>query len=95
MVSLPLETLKLVQAGVPAYTSRAFGCASFLLLVVIVLFALARRIGGWGPGHLTARGQRRVVAASARDAARFSERQQRQLTRSSVTRPGFKIVEGS
>ena len=31
MVSLPLETLKLVQADVPAYTTRAFGCASFLL----------------------------------------------------------------
>ncbi len=95
MVSLPLLTLELVRSGIPAYTSRAFGCASFLLLVVIVLFAVARRIGGWGPGHLTARGQRRVAAASARDVARFSERHQRQLTRSSAARPGFKIVEDS
>ena len=60
MVSLPLEALKLVQAGVPAYTTRAFGCASFLLVVVIVLFLVARKIGGWGPGHLSHRGQRRV-----------------------------------
>jgi phosphate transport system permease protein len=74
MVSLPLETLKLVQAGVPAYTSRAFGCASFLLLVVIVLFAIARKIGGWGPGHLSARGRRRVVEGSARDLDRFRRR---------------------
>ncbi len=94
MVSLPLLTLELVRSGIPAYTTRAFGCGSFLLLVVIVLFAVARKIGGWGPGHLSPRAQRRVVAASARDVARFSERQQRQLTRGSVSRPGFKIVEG-
>jgi hypothetical protein len=71
----PLETLKLVQAGVPAYTSRAFGCASFLLLVVIVLFLVARKIGGWGPGHLSPRAQRRVMArASARDVDRFARK---------------------
>ena len=64
MVSLPLETLELVRSGVPAYTTRAFGCASFLLLVVIVLFAVARKIGGWGPGHLTKRG-------TAQDAGRL------------------------
>jgi phosphate transport system permease protein len=75
MVSLPLETLKLVQAGVPAYTSRAFGCASFLLLVVIVLFLVARKIGGWGPGHLSPRARRRVLAASAKDLERFNGKQ--------------------
>jgi phosphate transport system permease protein len=74
MVSLPLETLKLVQTGVPAYTTRAFGAASLLLVVVIVLFLVARKIGGWGPGHLSPRGQRRVVEGSARDAARFARR---------------------
>ncbi len=75
MVSLPLETLKLVQAGVPAYTSRAFGCASFLLLVVIVLFLVARKIGGWGPGHLSPRARRRVLASSAKDLERFNRKQ--------------------
>jgi phosphate transport system permease protein len=74
MVSLPLETLKLVQADVPAYTTRAFGCAAFLLLVIVVLFVIARKIGGWGPGHLTPRGQRRVTAASRRDVDRFARR---------------------
>jgi phosphate transport system permease protein len=74
MVSLPLETLKLVQADVPAYTTRAFGCAAFLLLVIVVLFVIARKIGGWGPGHLTPRGQRRVAAASLRDVDRFARR---------------------
>jgi phosphate transport system permease protein len=79
MVSLPLETLELVRAGIPNYTSRAFGCASFLLLVVIVLFAVARRIGGWGPGHLSPRGQRRVAQASAADVDRFAQRDRRPL----------------
>jgi len=75
MVSLPLETLKLVQADVPSYTTRAFGCASFLLLVIVVLFLVARKIGGWGPGHLSPRGQRRVAEASRRDVQRFARRQ--------------------
>ena len=74
MASLPLAALKLVQTGNPAYTARAFACASFLLLLVIVLFVTARKIGGWGPGHLTERGMRRVRQASARDAARYARR---------------------
>ncbi len=90
MVSLPLETLKLVQAGVPAYTTRAFGCASFLLVVVIVLFLVARKIGGWGPGHLSPRGQRRVMAASARDRDRFARRQESSTPAGAVGR----VAEG-
>lgn len=77
MVSLPLETLQLVKAGIPAYTSRAFGCGAFLLVVVIVLFTIARRIGGWGPGHLSRRGERRVAKGSAADMVRFTDRQRR------------------
>ena len=74
MASLPLAALKLVQTGNPAYTARAFACASFLLLLVIVLFVVARKVGGWGPGHLSARGMRRVRQASARDAERFNRK---------------------
>ena len=81
MVSLPLATLKLAQAGIPAYTTRAFGCATLLLVVIVVLFTVARKIGGWGPGHLTPRAQRRVLAESKRDAARFAQRQNPTTTR--------------
>jgi phosphate transport system permease protein len=95
MVSLPLETLKLVQSGVPAYASRAFGCASFLLMVVIVLFAVARKIGGWGPGHLSRRGQKRVVEASARDVARIHQRHQPTPARGDGAAPGFTIAEAT
>jgi phosphate transport system permease protein len=86
MVSLPLETLKLVQADVPAYTTRAFGCAAFLLLVIVVLFVIARKIGGWGPGHLTPRAQRRVLAASGRDVDRFARRMDRDAGRTYAPR---------
>ncbi len=72
MTSLPLAALKLVQSGNPAMTERAFAAASFLLLLVIILFVTARKVGGWGPGHLSARGLRKVREASARDAARYA-----------------------
>jgi phosphate transport system permease protein len=72
MVSLPLEALKLVQSGVPAYVARGFAAATFLLLVIMGLFILARVIGGWGPGNLNRRQRRRAERASARDVARFS-----------------------
>ncbi|MGD0381476.1 MAG: phosphate ABC transporter permease PstA [Acidimicrobiales bacterium] len=72
MVSLPLLALKLVASGVPTYIARGFACATFLLLVIVVLFIVARIVGGWGPGHLSPRQRRRVARASARDAARFS-----------------------
>ena len=75
MASLPLIALKLVQSGNANYTARAFAAASFLLLLVIVLFVTARKIGGWGPGHLSERGLRRVREASARDAERFARSQ--------------------
>ncbi len=72
MTSLPLAALKLVQSGNPAMTERAFAAASFLLLLVIILFVTARKVGGWGPGHLSDRGLRKVREASARDVARYA-----------------------
>lgn len=72
MVSLPLSALKLVASGVPVYASRGYACAALLLFVILGLFVLTRIIGGFGPGHLTSRQQRRIARASARVAARFS-----------------------
>jgi phosphate transport system permease protein len=83
MVSLPLETLKLVQAGTPGYITRAFGCGAFLLVVIIVLFLVARKIGGWGPGHLSPRGQRKATEASRKDIERIARRNPGELVMSS------------
>jgi phosphate transport system permease protein len=71
MMSLPLMTYtSYIQPGDSA-RARAFGAAAVLLALVLALFAIARRIGGRGPGQLTPAQQRRRAAASRRDAARY------------------------
>jgi phosphate transport system permease protein len=70
--SLPLAVFKLVTSGEPLQIQRAYGAACVLILIVLVLFATARVIGGRGPGHLTRSQQRRRTAASARDLARIA-----------------------
>jgi len=74
MVSLPLAAFNLV--GNPQVTSiqRAFGAAMTLLLVVLVLFVIARIIGGRGAGNLTKRQAAQRAKESERDATRFSQR---------------------
>jgi phosphate transport system permease protein len=54
--------------------ARGFGTAAILILLVLTLFALARLIGGTGPGQLSRRRRLRVDAASERDLQRMSVR---------------------
>jgi phosphate transport system permease protein len=79
MVSLPLLTLKLAQSPTPTFIARGYACASFLLIVVLGLFLIARAIGGQGAGIVSARGQRRLERASARDIARYERRTNRSM----------------
>lgn len=73
--SLPLMAYTSVQEPETVEIARGFGSASLLLVLVLVLFTLARRIGGRGAGQLS-RGQlRRRAAASRRDADRFFRRE--------------------
>jgi phosphate transport system permease protein len=74
MMSLPLEAYTLVSLPEPAFIARGFGAAAVLLALVIVLFAIARKIGGRGAGQLTSRQLARRMAASHRDVARYSKR---------------------
>lgn len=74
MVSLPLATFEFVKSPQPAMISRGFGAAAVLLLLVLVLFLVARVIGGRGAGELSRRGTHRRVLASRRDQRRFAER---------------------
>jgi phosphate ABC transporter permease subunit PstA len=53
-----------VEAVNPTVVTRAFGAALTLVLVVLVLFTLARALGGNAPGDLT-RAQRRRIARQA------------------------------
>jgi phosphate transport system permease protein len=71
MVSLPLATFEFVKSPQPALVARGFATAAVLMVLVLVLFALARILGGRQAGQLGKRQARRLRARSARDLARF------------------------
>jgi phosphate transport system permease protein len=73
MVSLPLAVFSFVKSPEPTMIARGFGAAAVLMALVLVLFAVARILGGRGPGQQTKRQARRTARASKRDAARFAE----------------------
>jgi phosphate transport system permease protein len=75
MVSLPLATFTFVKSPEPNMIARGFGSAAVLMVLVLVLFAFARLIGGRGPGVLTARQLRRRLAQSRADDYRFRARE--------------------
>ncbi|MGH8881023.1 MAG: phosphate ABC transporter, permease protein PstA, partial [Stackebrandtia sp.] len=74
MVSLPLVTFIFSQSSELTMIARAFGAAATLMVMVLVLFALARVLGGRQAGELSARAQRRRTRESQRDLARFTSR---------------------
>ena len=74
MVSLPLETFELVKSPEPTLIARGFGCAAVLMLLVLLLFIVARKIGGRGAGNLTPRQREKRVRQSANDVQRFDAR---------------------
>ncbi|MFJ7073083.1 phosphate ABC transporter permease PstA [Streptomyces sp. NPDC098781] len=73
-ISLPLATFDLVRSPQPSFIARGFGSAALLMALVLLLFVLARVIGGRGPGELTRNQRHRRVLASRRDAERMSRR---------------------
>jgi phosphate transport system permease protein len=86
MMSLPLLAYISVQSPEKAEIARGFGSACTLLVLVLILFAIARAIGGRGPGQLTTRQQRRRVLGSRRDLARF---EQYQIRRTPAVETGY------
>jgi phosphate transport system permease protein len=75
MNSLPLMAYTSVQEPQAVEIARGFGAAALLLVLVVILFSIARWIGGRGPGQLSAGQRRRRAAASRRDIARFQRRE--------------------
>jgi phosphate transport system permease protein len=59
--SLPLYIYETVKEPANIDHVRAFGAAVVLMALVLVLFTLARVLGGKAPGELTRRQQRRVA----------------------------------
>jgi phosphate transport system permease protein len=67
-VSLPLFIWEYAHIEAVNHTivTRAFGAGVALVLVVLLLFALARRLGGTAPGQLTRRQRRQLARQGAR-----------------------------
>jgi phosphate transport system permease protein len=65
-LSLPLFVFTDMRMPINNAIARAFGAAVVLLVLVVVLFALARILGGRPLGHISRRKQRRLAAARAR-----------------------------
>jgi phosphate transport system permease protein len=79
MISLPLQVFDFVKSPEPAMIARGFGTAAVLLLLVVALFAVARVIGGRGPGQLSDRQRRKVASDSLDDLRRITQSHQAAL----------------
>jgi phosphate transport system permease protein len=71
MMSLPLATFEFVRSPQPTLIARGFATAAVLMILVLILFSLARVAGGRPAGNLSKRQAKRAAARSARDIARF------------------------
>jgi phosphate transport system permease protein len=67
-VSLPLFIYNYahIEGVTPQYVARAFGAGVALVVIVLLLFWIARRLGGSAPGELTRRQRRRLAQQGAR-----------------------------
>lgn len=89
MVTLPLAAFSLVKSPLPSQIARGFASAAVLMVLVLVLFTLARVLGGRPVGQLSKRQARRAANRSAQDVRRALARsasQQDSLQPHEVTR---------
>jgi phosphate transport system permease protein len=77
MNSLPLATFFFVKSPQKTMIARGFGTAAVLMLLVLLLFTIARLIGGRSPGDLTKRQRKARISGSKRDLARIQLAAQR------------------
>lgn len=73
-VSLPLATYEFTRSPEPSMVARGFGTAAALMALVLILFIVARLIGGRGAGQLSPGQSRRRARASRREHRRFTSR---------------------
>ena len=74
MMSLPLATFEFVRSPQHNLQTRGFATATVLMLLVLLLFALARVLGGRPAGQVTKRQAQRLDARSKRDIRRIEAR---------------------
>ncbi len=71
MMSLPLATFQFVRTPVAAQQARGFATAAVLMILVLILFALARILGGRQAGQLSKRQRRKAANRSLQDMERI------------------------
>lgn len=71
MISLPLQVFNFVQSPEPTMVARGFGTAAVLIVLVLLLFVIARVIGGRGAGQLSDSQRRRAARRSQDDLMRI------------------------
>jgi len=71
MMSLPLATFEFVRSPQPALIARGFATAAVLMVLVLLLFTIARILGGRPAGRLSKRQARRAASQSAKDLRRI------------------------
>lgn len=74
MISLPLATFEFVKSPEPTMIARGFGTALVLLMLVLIMFVIARYFGGKGPGVLSKRQLKSRARRSAQDLERITRR---------------------
>jgi phosphate transport system permease protein len=72
MISLPLQVYDFVKSPEPNMIARGFGTAATLITLVLILFMIARVIGGRPPGVQSTGERRRAAARSAQDLDRMT-----------------------
>jgi len=77
MMSLPLAVFEFVRSPQAALVQRGFATAAVLMLLVLLLFTIARLVAGRPAGHLSKRSAGRVARRSARDVHRIEHRCER------------------
>lgn len=86
MVSLPLAAFDLVRSPQETLIQRGFGAAAVLMVLVLVLFSIARVLGGRPAGRLSKRQMRRAASRSKADLARI------EALRPSTTSPTTEVT---
>lgn len=74
MASLPLAAFEFVRSPQQTQVARGFATAAVLMVLVLVLFTVARILGGRPAGRLSNRQARRAAERSARDLQRTQTR---------------------
>jgi phosphate transport system permease protein len=90
MVSLPLAAFDFIKSPEENFKLRGFAATAVLLTLVLILFIIARLIGGRGPGQLSPRQARARARQSARDAKRFAARESSRAEVVAASPPGHR-----